>query len=69
MSNNNQGNFFVMLTTQNGGYTPLMLCTDISISEDTLATFDTEPEAREAAENSVLGEMFGYEVFERGYGC
>lgn len=65
----NKGDFFVMLTTQNGGITPLMICTDIATSEAEFATFETEAEARKAAENSVLGEMFGYEIFERGYGC
>ncbi|AWK84616.1 hypothetical protein [Photobacterium damselae] len=69
MNNENNGDFFVMLTTQNGGCTPLMFCPDLTTSEPVFATFSTESEAKEAAEDSVLGAMFGYEVFERGYGC
>ena len=64
-----KGDFFVMLTTQNGGYTPLMMCTNITINEDELAKFETEDDARKAASRSVLGEMFGFEVFEIGCGC
>jgi hypothetical protein len=30
--------------------------------------FDTEEEAREAANNSSLGEQFGFEIFEIGSG-
>lgn len=63
------GDFFVMLTTQNGGVTPLMTCTDVGTYEAELATFETEEEARKGAEGSVLGETFGFEVFERGCGC
>lgn len=65
----NKGDFFVMLTTQNGGYTPLMFCTDIATNEAELAKFATEQEARKAAKDSVLGEAFGFEVFEIGCGC
>ena len=37
MATQNTGDFFVMLTTQSGGYTPLMLCTDIeSQSEESI---------------------------------
>lgn len=59
----NNGDFFVMLTTQSGGCTPLMTC------DDEFATFETEDAARKAAESSLLGDAFGYEVFERGCGC
>jgi hypothetical protein len=65
----NKGDFFVMLTTPNGGYTPLELCTSIANNEATLAKFKTEDKAREAANSSVLGTTFGYEVFEIGMGC
>ncbi|CAH7152218.1 hypothetical protein [Vibrio alginolyticus] len=65
----NKGDFFVMLTTQNGGYTPLMLCADIASDEAVLAKFATEQEARDVAKRTVLGEAFGYEVFEIGCGC
>ena len=64
-----KGNFFVMLTTQDGGYTPLMMCTDIGTYDAEFAKFDTEEEARQSAEGTVLGEMFGFEVFEIGCGC
>ncbi len=68
MKDNLDGDFFVMLHTQNGGITPLTLCTEDSPTEGVLATFDSEEDAREFAENSLLGDMFGYEVFERGCG-
>ncbi|MDK9789839.1 hypothetical protein [Vibrio sp. D431a] len=69
MSSSNKGDFFVMLTTQNGGCTPLMNKEDSTMAEPNLATFTSESEAKSAAETSVLGQMFGYEVFERGCGC
>ncbi|MDF5166518.1 hypothetical protein P3612_10985 [Vibrio parahaemolyticus] len=47
----------------------MMLCTDISTNEAELAKYETEQEAQKAAKETVLGEHFGYEVFERGYGC
>ncbi len=57
-----QGDFFVMLNTQRGGFTPM---TD---ENGELATFDSLERARHGADNCVLGEAFGYEVFERGMG-
>lgn len=68
MAKDNKGDFFVMLTTQNGDYTPMMLCTDIATNEAELAKYETEQEAKKAAKETVLGEHFGYEIFERGYG-
>jgi hypothetical protein len=68
MSNENKGDFFVMLNTQKGGYTPLMLCTDIAACESDFAKFETKEEARDGAMGSVLGEQFGYEIFEVGTG-
>jgi len=54
--------FFVILTTQSGDYTAMV------DDEGDLATFYTKEEARYSALNNVLGENFGYEIFERGYG-
>tara|TARA_R110000823_G_scaffold196638_1_gene327965 strand:- start:185 stop:397 length:213 start_codon:yes stop_codon:yes gene_type:complete len=68
MNNKNNGDFFVMLTTQDGCYTPLELCTSIANNISDFATFETEEDAREGALSSVLGEKFGYEIFEIGMG-
>lgn len=57
------GDFFVMLTTQNGGYTPLM-----NKELDDIAKFESEYLAREAGNNNILGHNFGYEVFMIGDG-
>ncbi len=62
------GDFFVMLYTQKGSYTPLMDCTSIANSTSEFAKFNTKEEAREGALGSVLGEQFGYEIFEIGCG-
>lgn len=64
----NSGDFFVMLTTQEGSYTPLQTCTNITECEAEFARFETRIKAREAALDSVLGDMYGYEIFEIGYG-
>ena len=69
MNNENSGDFFVMLTTQGGGYTPLELCTSIENDTSELAKFQTRDLAKTGALVSVLGEMFGYEVFQVGDGC
>jgi len=53
--------FFVMLQTQDGGYTPMM-------DDEDIAKYETEEEARKDARNNPLGEHFGAEIFERGYG-
>jgi hypothetical protein len=53
--------FFVMLNTQNGGYTPMM-------GDDEIAKYTTFEAAAEAAEDNPLGENFGYEVFQIGCG-
>jgi hypothetical protein len=68
MPDKNKGDFFVMLTTQKGGYTPLELCTSIADDTSELAKFETKEDARSGALESVLGEQFGYEVFEIGTG-
>lgn len=59
------GDFFVMLNTPNGSVTPL------EAEEDSLevALFETKETAEAGAKSSVLGEHFGYEIFERGCGC
>ena len=56
--------FFVMLTTQKGSFTPMTE----SESEE-IAKFEYEGDATIAASETVLGEQFGYEVFEIGRGC
>jgi hypothetical protein len=54
--------FFVMLTTPDGGYTPLL--------DDTgeIAKFEYVDEATITAFETELGEEYGYEVFEIGRG-
>ena len=54
--------FFVMLYTQNGSYTPMME------NDEDMAKYETIDDARAAAENSMLGSAFGYEVFQIGCG-
>lgn len=56
------GDFFVMLYTPHGGYTPMM-------GDDDIATFETEDTARKCAEDNPLGENFGYEIFQIGEGA
>lgn len=56
------GDYFVILYTQSGGFTHM---TDSD--GEGLATFETEEEARKCARDNILGENFGYEIFE--YGC
>jgi hypothetical protein len=53
--------FFVMLNTQNGGYTPLM-------EGDEIAKFETAEQAHDCAIQNLFGGHFGFEVFERGCG-
>lgn len=55
--------FFVMLTTQNGGCS---IMTD-GISNEP-AIFESEEAARKAAKDNILGSHFGFEIFERGCG-
>lgn len=62
MSTNNEQEYFVMLTTQPGGMSPL-------VDEDgQLATFSSVEAANAAGEGSQLGDWFGFEVFKRGHG-
>jgi hypothetical protein len=55
------GNFFVMLRTSGDGYTPLM-------AEDDVAKFETLGAAVDCAQGNLLGNHFGFEVYERGAG-
>jgi len=68
MSNANSGDFFVMLTTPSGGYTPLENCLSITNDTSELAKFKTKSLAISGALESVLGSEFGYEVFQIGCG-
>lgn len=56
------GNFFVMLYHPEGKYLPL------ENEDDEMMFFITSEYAREAAESSLLGSEFGYEIFEIGTG-
>lgn len=49
-----EGDFFVMLTTQRGGYTPMM----DSVNDD-IAKFKTADTAHNCAKQNILGENFG----------
>lgn len=56
--------YFVMLyTSADVGYVPM-----IDGDDNDLAMYDTEDEARSAAQNTSLGEAFGYEIFQMGEG-
>lgn len=55
------GDFFVILCTQGGGYTPLM-------GDENIAQFETADEAKACARDNMLGYSFGFEVYERGRG-
>jgi len=54
--------YFVMLHCQNGGIAPM------TQEDDEIATYDSFEEACKAAEDNLLGSIFGYEVFQRGWG-
>ena len=53
--------YFVMLFTQGGGYTPLM-------DDENIAKFSSVSDARDCAENNMLGSHFGFEIFRIGSG-
>lgn len=57
------GDFFVMLNTQHKGYTPLM-----NLDNDDIAKFKSKDDARKCANENLLGNNFGYEIFEIGCG-
>lgn len=65
--NNNTGDYFVMLNTQGGGYTPLETYPN-DAGDAEIAKFTTLATANKGAEDSVLGGYFGYEVFQIGMG-
>ena len=66
MNNENNGDFFVILSTEKGGYTPLMSFT--GSHEEELAKFGTKEEARGGALSTALGKLFGYEIFRLDMG-
>ncbi|MGR5448745.1 hypothetical protein ACP3V3_02930 [Vibrio sp. PNB22_3_1] len=53
--------YFVMLATQNGSFTPMM-------DDDEIAKFPSVYKARNAAKQTVLGEAFGFQIFRYGSG-
>lgn len=57
------GDYFVMLQTPNGSYTPLM-----DDRGDEIAKFETIKAAKDGARSSLLGDKFGYEIFLNGNG-
>ena len=62
MTNQNTGNFFVILSTPDGSYIPMMF------DDCDIAKFETIEAARECAQDNPFGEWFGYEIFEIGRG-
>lgn len=56
--------FFVMLEHPSPAVPAMVLVND----GEEIAFFDTAEAAREAADFSLLGERFGYELFELGTG-
>ena len=54
--------FFVMLSTQSGGATPM------TGDDDEVAFYPTEDAARQDAAANPLGAHFGYEIFQLGTG-
>lgn len=54
--------YFVMLRHPRGF--PLPLVEEINEFDERICLFDTEDEAKEAAENNMLGEAYGYEIYE-----
>ena len=52
--------YFVLLETQRGGLVPLSR----SEEDTTMPTFDTYRQAREAALDTVFGEVFGFRIFD-----
>jgi hypothetical protein len=56
------GPYFVMLGHPSVEFVPMME------DDENMATYQTANEARQAAEDSVLGSHFGYEIFCWGEG-
>jgi len=57
----NVDEYFVMLNTQGGSFTPMM-------DDDEIAIYTDKQKARREASKNLLGEHFGFEVFTRGTG-
>jgi hypothetical protein len=58
------GDFFVILNSQQGDFAAPL------VDEDgDMVMFKSIKEAYFAAEDSLAGHLFGFEVFERGMGC
>lgn len=55
------GDFFVMLNTQDGSYTPMM-------GEYDIAKYQSKDDARTVAQNNMLGKAFGFSIFHIGEG-
>lgn len=55
--------YFVMLNTMNGG---LLAMTESD--GETVALYETKEDAAVAAEDNLLAQSYGYEVFQRGWG-
>ena len=55
-------NYFVMLNHPNGGFVPLME------NDEDMSTFETDQDARNGADGTCIGPIFGYEVFQMGTG-
>lgn len=54
--------YFVMLNCQKGGVAPLVN------DDEELCMFECVDEALSAGKNNILGECYGFEVFEVGLG-
>lgn len=61
MKNDFSLDYFVMLYTQNGSFTPMM-------HDDDIARYPSQKAARDAARNNLLGEHFGFDIFRIGDG-
>lgn len=58
----NEGDYFVMLNCQRGGIAPMV------DENGDVEMFESFEEAKEVAEDNLLGDSFGFEVFCRGCG-
>lgn len=54
--------FFVMLSTQQGGIVPMV------DDDDEIVLFASEADARTCAHANILGHACGFEIFQRGTG-
>ena len=58
--------YFVMLNHPSKNIQAMPMIIDVETNN--VAWFETEEHARKAAEDSMLGEAYGFEIFRRGYG-